>query len=99
MMFESLLGVSVAATRQNAGKSANVAVLMPCSCASGGATNLPFGTSVAIVMVAFGSFKPARLSQEPALAGDAVSAVTSMGITATTVHVCVWIRPTTVSSA
>src|SRR5688572_19807544 len=67
LMSDSLEGVSVAATRQKAGRSLNG--LPPPRPA--GAVNAPAATGCAIVIVASGSFNDDRLSQVAALAGPA----------------------------
>src|SRR5947199_8269509 len=72
-MLESLDGFSVAATRQNAGRSAADASPRPPR-PTGGA-NAPAATGWASVMVVSGSASIARLSQEAA-------ALTGLGLTA-----------------
>jgi len=61
LISESLVGVSVAATRQNAGRSVNGFGPRPARPLGGGA-NDPGGTLCAEVIVACGSGRDARLS-------------------------------------
>ena len=70
LMSESLEGLSVAATRQNAGRSANCAPPPPRPPAGG--VNAPAATGCAIVMVASGSLSELRLSHVAAAAGPAI---------------------------
>src|SRR6185503_7427119 len=69
LISESLDGVSVAATRQNAGKPANAAGLPPRATAPGGA-NAPGATSVAMVTFVFARFSVVTLSHDAADACD-----------------------------
>src|SRR3954452_20731524 len=65
LMSESLDGVSVAATRQNAGRSV---MALPRPARPPGAENAPAATGCPIVTVAFGSVSEARLSHVAASA-------------------------------
>src|SRR5947207_12655910 len=71
-MSESLEGVSVAATRQNAGSAEYCCAALPRPAPPGG-TNAPAAMVAADVTVAFCSDKPTRLSHD-APAASAVSA-------------------------
>src|SRR5687768_2567610 len=71
LMSDSLVGISVAATRQKAGRSAIGAPPRP---PRPGAVNVPAATVCAAVMVTFGSFADDRLSQVAAAAGAALMA-------------------------
>src|SRR6188768_3688405 len=64
LMSDSLVGVSVAATRQNAGRSASAAPPRPPACA-----RAPAATDAANVTVPFVSLADDRLSQVAAYAG------------------------------
>ncbi len=68
LISESLEGLSVAATRQNAGRSSKDGPCLPRPAA--GAVKAPAPTAVAEVMVVSGNFSEARLSQ--VVAKDAV---------------------------
>src|SRR5262245_50213316 len=69
LMSESAVGLSVAATRQNAGRSANgLPPPRPPGC-----ENAPAATASAAVIVAFGSAADARLSHVAARAAVAVN--------------------------
>src|SRR6187399_1422349 len=68
LMSESAVGLSVAATRQNAGRSANALPPRPPGC-----ENAPAATASAAVIVALGSASDARLSQVAACAVAVVS--------------------------
>src|ERR1051326_980290 len=69
LMSESGVGLSVAATRQNAGRSENLAAAcMPCALA--GATNAPACTACATVTVPSGTVMEARLSHDTPNAGS-----------------------------
>src|SRR6185369_15319733 len=68
LMSESALGFSVAATRQNAGRSANGLPPRPPGC-----ENAPAATASAAVIVAFGIACDARLSHVAACAAAAVN--------------------------
>src|SRR5262245_17360476 len=74
LMAESLIGVSVAVTRQNGGS--------PVSGAPPGGTNVPVSLSAADVMVACCSGRLARLVQGVAAAGAAPNAATAISATA-----------------
>src|SRR5205814_541809 len=70
---ESLVGLSVAATRQNAGSSLNAAFgSLPRPRPVAGAENAPAATGCAKVIVVSGSAKEARLSHEAANADTAL---------------------------
>ena len=73
MISESLEGLNVAATRQNAGSCLNVTS----ACAAAGpvivAENAPAGTACANVMVVFGSDKATRLSHVAADDSDVIN--------------------------
>src|SRR6185436_16018242 len=69
LMSESAVGLSVAATRQNAGRSANGLPPRPPGC-----ENAPAPTASAAVIVACGSASEARLSHVAACAATALSA-------------------------
>src|SRR5687768_7705344 len=75
LMSDSLVGASVAATRQNAGRSAIGAPPRP---PRPGAVNVPAATGCAIVMVTLGSFADDRLSHVAAAAGAAVAPIAPM---------------------
>src|SRR5690348_11261639 len=64
LISESLAGLRVAATRQNAGRPLTAAAGTP-----GGGPNAPASTGCASVIVASGSLSAARLSQVAAMAG------------------------------
>src|SRR4029077_10334544 len=66
LISESLAGLSVAVTRQNAGRFLVAAAGMP---KVGGGTNAPASTGCAKVIVVSGSFNAARLSQVAAMTG------------------------------
>src|ERR1700736_398743 len=76
LMAESLIGVSVAVTRQKAGR--------PVSVVGGvvGVTNTPVSLSVADVMVVWCSCRPLRLVQGVAAAGAAPNAAEANRATA-----------------
>src|SRR5262245_2082136 len=76
LMAESLIGVSVAVTRQKAGR--------PVSVVGGvvGVTKTPVSLSVADVMVVCCTCRPARLVQGVAAAGAAVNAAETKRATA-----------------
>src|SRR5262252_2441010 len=61
LISESVLGLIVAATRQNAGRSANA--FPPPPRPAGAAANFPASTDCASVIVVSASFNPARASQ------------------------------------
>src|SRR6476646_8516079 len=64
LISESLAGLMLAATRQNAGRFLTAAAGTP-----GGGTNAPASTGCASVIVVSGSLSAARLSQVAAMAG------------------------------
>jgi hypothetical protein len=70
LMSESLEGVSVAATRQNAGSPVKAEPAPPPRAPLGGAggENPPGATSVAMVTFAFASFRVVTLSHDAAAA-------------------------------
>src|SRR5687767_5057776 len=68
LMSDSFVGVSVAATRQNDGRSASAAPPRPPACASA-----PAATTCADVTVPFVIFAVVRLSQVAASADAAIS--------------------------
>src|SRR6266853_5357782 len=68
LMSESLAGLIVAVTRQNAGRFLADAAGTP---EPDGGTNAPASTGCASVMVVSGSFNAARLSQVAAMADEA----------------------------
>ncbi len=65
LISESLVGVSVAATRQNAGSDAKSAALFCPPVAGSAGVKAPAATGCASVMVAWGSASFASVSQEP----------------------------------
>src|SRR3954471_22608395 len=69
LISESLDGLSVAAMRQNDGRSANG--FAPRPRAGAGGVKPPGATVCAIVIVVFGRFSAARLSHPAACASDA----------------------------
>src|ERR1700683_1757824 len=71
LISESLVGLMVAATRQNSGRSAKGFAPSRLACPSLGAENWPAGTTRAMVMVVSGNASDARLSHEAANAGTA----------------------------
>jgi hypothetical protein len=70
-MSESLLGLNVAATRQNAGRFANDGFC--CAAVEPGGVNVPAATVWANVIVVFGSERPVRLSHAAAADGVALN--------------------------
>src|SRR5215831_5689753 len=78
LMSESLLGASVAVTRQKDGSSEKTPAVgpRPCRPPTGGA-NAPAATVCASVIVVFGSFSDVRLSQAAALAALTLSGAAS----------------------
>src|SRR5689334_18415520 len=78
LMSESLDGVSVAATRQNAGRLSYGFAPRPRACT--GATNAPAATVCAIVIVVCGSERFERSSQVAALALEAAKRMASAAI-------------------
>src|SRR5579859_1335767 len=75
LISESLAGLSVAATRQNAGRFLVATAGMP---NAGGATNAPASTCCAKLIVVSGSFNAARLSQVAAMAGTPKHSVSKL---------------------
>src|ERR1043166_7969025 len=80
LMVELLIGVSVAVTRQKAGR--------PVSGAAPGGTNVPLSLSVADVMVVCSSSRPLRLVQGVASAGAALNAAEASRATAEPTNSC-----------
>src|SRR5579872_2349190 len=79
LISESLEGLSVAATRQNSGRSLYTLAPFPLPGLPGG-TNAPGATICAAVMFVSGNARDARLSQDAANAGaEMAHARTSMG--------------------
>src|SRR5215469_6021443 len=70
LMSESLLGVSVIATRQNAGRSVNEAPRVPWAPSATGSENAPAATRCAVVTVASFNVSRARLSHGAANAAS-----------------------------
>src|SRR5262249_746168 len=78
LISESVVGLTVAATWQNAGKSPNCAPPRPPPARPPPpGENAPAATDCAIVMVVSGSFRPARLSHGAADRGTTVSNTTN----------------------
>src|SRR5579862_3862897 len=73
LISESLVGLMVAATRQNSGRSPKGFVPSRLACPSFGTESWPAGTTRAIVMVVSGNASDARLSHEAANAGRAAT--------------------------
>src|SRR5436190_24169759 len=73
LMSEAAVGLSVAATRQNAGRSANGLPPRPPGC-----EKAPAATASAAVIVALGSASDARLSHVAACAAAALSVEQAM---------------------
>ncbi len=81
-MSESLDGLSVAVTRQNAGSDAkgdDAGGLPPCAF---GGLNVPTATVVALVTPALGSVRALSASHEAAVAGAAVATLNATAATA-----------------
>src|SRR5258708_2896444 len=75
LMSESLVGLSVAVTRQNAGRFLNGAVGSPRPPPPAGGVKAPAATVAAEVIVVFGNDREARLSHD---AADAVIRLNSI---------------------